>query len=358
MDADDVSRNINIVSIKLTRFILPYILGNDVNLSGKDFQQYLYEIDKEVDLFLKSNTSFWQKIASQLKGGKTAKEILDVGIGLLQLGGTFFGGIPNAALWAAYSGNQAFWKLFDKVQNDRLRRIKEDGITTLYPQIWNRVTDKQRPTIKDISALNTLKPKRQLIVFYEQPNRNSKLLVQSLIGVELPEVPPTGKCYYFSSLRVSDLLKRQSRECKEPKLRSGMPDKIDFLYLGCVSNDELLKITVQFSPTAFWVTSQLVDGEGQLELQVSSKGCPNLYCFVLSDTFYDSCCAISLHPFLQELNETTLKYRSSQSTDQTCFYLPVQASSYVFESTRPRTNVSVRYCCRFLLGDDKVRSLY
>ena len=358
-DTKELLKAIQDASLLTTGYVLPYLIGNDTDLTGKDFQQYQYEIAKEVELYVKSKTDFWEKIATEWRRGRKART--PVGM-LVIMGQTALIAAPGVGPLLSFVLGSAYhigWKAFWKVQTSRLYQIEDEGvyITSFFPQIWKRDIRKQKPAEHEIAKLTRpFRSNGQLIVFYEQHNRMSRLIVQSLVGLELPEVLEAGKCYYYKALKVSDLLKRHSREAKDPKVWASMPPKIDFLYLGSISNEELQKLARVFpGETTFWVTAQLVEGEEQLQL-VHPNSQPNLYVFVLSDKFYSSLAGpISLQPFLEELDKVTSEYRKSTSTGDSSYYFPIHASSDALESCGPRTNVTIRYSCRFLLGDAKLR---
>ena len=358
-DTQELLQVIQYGSLFITRFVLPYVIGSDMDLTGKDFLQYQYEIDKEVMLHLRSNADFWEKIAKQWQTVQKAARPMTGVVLTAQAALNCAPGIGNGLALLLGLGTSIGCWAFWKVQKNRLDQIWDDGvyITSFYPQIWKRDIRKQKPSVYDIAKLSRpFRSKGQLIVFYEQPSRMSRLLVQSLVGLELPEVLEAGKCYYFSSLKVSDLLKRHSREAKDPKVWASMAPTIDFLYIGSMSDRELHHLARVFPGEAtLWVTSHVVEGEEQLQL-VYPNHQPNLYVFVMSDKFYSSLSEpISLQPFLAELNRVTSEYRRSTATGDSSYFLPIYASSDALESCGPRTNVSIRYSCRFLLGDAKIR---
>ena len=218
---------------------------------------------------------------------------------------------------------------------------------------------RSKVSIKETSRIVKPLSKKLLIVFYEQPDRGekrSKLLIQSLIGTELPSNSENGRSYYLSSLKVSDLIKRQSRE-NNPSVLATMPDLVDFLYVGDLSKDELHRLEGVLGPSTFWVTSECMEPDCTLELEVCPNAEANFYAFVVSDKHFAEHSVISLHSFVAEVKSLTDRYRQSNSTGERSFYLPVYASNYDFESSGPRTNVSIRYCCRYILGEQTLREV-
>ena len=337
--ASEVLEKIEMIFNTLVQIVLPYLLGTD-DVPGKDFLQYCVQIGKDTESYMKSNKNWWKKISTELRIGRRIGWKCSATVFVIS------GGLGLAV------GAISLWSFFG-IERNRIESIRKDSITILFPQIWKRNMIANRATIMETSKIVKPLSKRLLIAAYEQQNRSSRLLVQSLIGVELPEELETGKSYYFKSLKVCELLKRPSRDTKDVKVLPSMPKSIDFIYLGHVSDEELKRLSQVLGDSTIWVTSQLVQGEDPIQLQVPPDPQARFQAFMLSDSFFGDS-AVTRETFVAEANRITAKYRESNSTGGHSFYLPISASNYDFESSGPRTDMSIRYCCRYILGEQKL----
>ena len=351
-DTNEVLQGIETAFKKLVHVLLPYVLGAD-DVTGRDFLQYCVQIAKDTEAHMKSHKDWWKRISTEMRNGHKVSLAFSVAVGAIAIGIGFVPGLGLAAEAAfAVSANVGWWSFWG-VERSRIESIRKDNITILFPQIWKRNMIANRATTMETSKIVKPLSKRLLIAAYEQQNRSSRLLVQSLIGVELPEELETGKSYYFKSLTVCELLKRPSRATKDVKVLPSMPKGIDFIYIGHVSDAEFKRLSQVLGDSTIWVTSQLVQGEDPVQLQIPPDPQARFQALMLSDSFFGDS-AITRETFVAETNRITAKYRKSNSTGEHSFYLPISASNYDFESSGPRTDMSIRYCCRYILGEQKL----
>ena len=354
IEPKDVHERITEMMFIVVHVVLPYFLGAD-EITGRDFLQYCVEISKDTETYMKLQKDWWLKISKEWRNCRKARwAVVGIVMALEVPIMCIPGGLGVAAVWAyGICANIGWWSTI-KVERNRIESVKNDNITMLFPPIWRRSMTAPswfHTSVTDTSKIVKPLSKRLLLAFYEQPNKDSRLLVQSLIGVQLPETLEAGKSHCFTSLNVSELLRRQVRDTKELKILPSMPEKIDFIYLGHISAEEQARLSHVLGASTVWVTSQLVEREDLIQLQLPPDLQANLRVFVLSDGFFDDAPVIMRQPFIAELNRITARYRELNSTGSRSFYLPICAPDYDFESSGPRTNVAIRYCCRYVLGE-------
>lgn len=346
-DVSTVMDEIIFIPNVFTKVILPYILGGD-DIPSKDFYQYALEIALDIRTYVQRDQQYWEKIAKEIYKADKNRSKFFFGLGVVSCAISCLPGVgwatgPLITILGS-TGRMAFWIR----ENKRIERIQQEGITLMYPEIWRRDMKRKGHRVLDITTLTSPPSASMCLVFYEDnESSNSQILVQSLMGIsDIPATPQRDMAYYFSRMKVSDLLKRFFRT-NDQEIGTRLPKVIDFMYIGYAPPESLNHLSQVLGPNTLWVTSQL-GVKTSASLGLSSTV---VYVFTVTEDCFENCRVISARSFVDEVNMLTSRCRSLSPADQN-IYLPVYSSNLDFHG--PWTNVSLRYSCRYIFGDDEL----
>ena len=346
----EVMDRIDGITYHMTKVILPYVLGSD-DIPSKDFHQYAWEISEDVAAYITQNENFWKKMGQEIRNGYRGRWGVIIGMGvatgvttMIPVVGWVVGPLIGVAANAGWWG---FWA----TEKKRIQKIKNEGITMMYPELWERNLFKKKSKVLDISSVKSPPSDRMCMVYFEgSSSLKSGMLVKSLMGVsDFPDHLPTNKVYLFKGMKVLDLLKRFSRT-NDKEIRTKLPEQVDFLYVGYSSTEQLNQLARVLGSNTFWITSQL-----GIESKVPQVHSPTgVYVFTITEECFETVQLIYPQAFVEEVNRLTSKCRKSGSADQSV-YLPVYSSCLDFSG--PWANVSLRYACRYIFGDEELHKL-
>ena len=230
-------------------------------------------------------------------------------------------------------------------------KSQQSLMTLMYPEIWRRDMSDKKPRVMDITNITSPPSDRICLVFYEESaSLKSRALVQSLMGLSnIPDTPEANKVYYFGRMNICEMLKRFSRQC-DKEIRTKLPEVIDFLYIGYAATESLNRLSHVLGSRAFWVTSQM--GIKANAPRVHSP--TGVYVFTVTKDCFETSRVIYPESFVQEVKTLTGRCRGPKSADKSV-YLPVYSSNLAFDG--PLANVSLRYSCRYIFGDEELHKL-
>ena len=344
---------INARSTSISRFLLPYLLGNyDISIS--DFLQYSITTHSDIAKYMKENSNrFARHIREESDAGKAAIPV----IAIVDTAAICCCAIPGIgiAIGGAISciGNGSFI-LYKKIQERKRNKLKEEAFnSTIFPFIWDHKISQYKGKNYDISKNDSIgKENEQLIIFCEQQDNDSSLLFRSLTGIYVDFSSSENVSMLFANYKISKDLMPRFKLYGIPhksKFQDYSVEKIHFLYLKGISQEDLRSFCRAQNKKPIIVSSCL---ENQ-KLSIEPDGICLFNLFYISSNSYnlDIVFRQSYSNFVK--NPTYKKEMSNKLSinSNNVEFLPINSKDFNFIQNGPVTNALIRYGCRYVLQD-------